>query len=416
MSAPMLPEENTPPRKLFLLGLLASVFAVNVIDVFAPLLYPEIAATFGITVGTAVQLSAFSSLAGVVTGLALSAFSIKFRYKTLLMVGVFSIAVCALGVFLAPNFLFAQIFYALNGVGSVIVGVMVPTLIGELYPLEKKAKRVSWVLATGTMAVLIGNPVTGFIANSGGVTSWRSALLWFMLPAVSISLMLVVLLVPTKPMFKPISFKKVPFLNGYKEVFTNRSTRACLTNTFFGGIYVAVNVFASSFLSNVFAITPAQRSLVVVAGTSRASDCRRVNRRFPSEPSRTKTAYVGNCNPGSHILGLWLSTFHLHPERVGCPYGFRFAATFIGGFTIVAGSNLYLEQVPNFRGTMMSLTSAFNGLGATIGVLIGGTLLNIINNPVLGYPVAMVTLGALGLIGTLNIILFAKDPVKKPSP
>jgi len=141
----VLQEEHPPPRKLFLLGLLASVFAVTVIDVFAPLLYPEIAATFGITVGTAVQLSAFSSIAAVITGLALSAFSIKFRYKSLLMAGVFAVVICVIGVFLAPNFLIAQVFYALNGVGSVIVGVMAPTLVGELYPLDKKAKRISLI-------------------------------------------------------------------------------------------------------------------------------------------------------------------------------------------------------------------------------------------------------------------------------
>jgi len=412
MSAPMPPEENAPPKKMFLLGLLASVFAVNVIDVFAPLLYPEIAESFGITVGTAVQLSAFSSLAGVITGLALSAFSIKFRYKTLLMTGVFAIAVCALGVFLAPNFLFAQIFYALNGVGSVIVGVMVPTLIGELYPLEKKAKRVSWVIATGTMAVLIGNPVTGFIANIGGIASWRSALLWFMLPAASISLLLVVFLVPSKPLFKSLSVKKVPFLKGYKEVFTNRSATACLTNTFFGGIYVAVSVFASSFLNNVFAVTPALRSLVAVASTSLLITGVLAGGFLVNRVGRKRLLW-GTAIPAVifSICGYPLSIFI---PNVWIVLGFRFVATFIGGFTIVAGSNLYLEQVPKFRGTLMSLQSAFNGLGLTIGVLIGGTLLNIINNPVLGYPVAMVTLGALGLVGTLNIILFAKDPVKNP--
>lgn len=60
----------------------------------------------------------------------------------------------------------------------------------------------------------------------------------------------------------------------------------------------------------------------------------------------------------------------------------------------------------------MSLQSAINGFGTTVGVLIGGTMLNLIGDSVLRYPLTMVTLGALGLIGTANIILFAKDPVK----
>ena len=108
--------KQSAPKKIFLLGLLAAIFSTNVIDVLAPLLYPEIAQTFNIQVGTAVQLTAFSAIAGVITGFALSAFSIKIRYKTLLMLGVLCIVFCALGVYLAPSFRIAQIFYALNGV------------------------------------------------------------------------------------------------------------------------------------------------------------------------------------------------------------------------------------------------------------------------------------------------------------
>jgi len=411
MSSPILQEGHASPGRLFLLSLLASVFAVNVIDVFAPLLYPEIAATFGITVGTAIRLSAFSSIAGVVTGLALSAFSIKFRYKTLLMAGVAAIVVCVLGVYLAPDFLFAQVFYSLNGVGSVIVGVMAPTLIGELYPLEKKAKRVSLVVATATLALLIGSPVTGLIANTGGITSWRSALLWFMLPATSISLILVASIVPTKTTFRRLSAaKRAPFLNGYKEVLTNRSATACLTNTFFGGVFAAASTFGPSFLNDVFGITPALRSLVAVAsGVLLVVGV--LTSGFLVDLVGRKRLLWGAAIPAVifSVCGYPLSFFI---PNMWIVLGFRFVGAFLGGFTFVAGSNLYLEQVPNYRGTMMSLQSSINGLGVATGIIVGGTLLNIINNPVLGYPVAMVTLGALGLTGTLNIILFARDPVK----
>ena len=405
----MLQEEHPPPRKLFLLGLLASVFAVTVIDVFAPLLYPEIAATFGITVGTAVQLSAFSSIAAVITGLALSAFSIKFRYKSLLMAGVFAVVICVIGVFLAPTFLIAQVFYALNGVGSVIVGVMAPTLVGELYPLDKKAKRISLILATGTLAIIVGSPVTGFIANTGEVTSWRSALLWFMLPATVISLMLVVFLVPNKPIFKRDA-TSAPFLNGYREVLTNRSAIACIANTFFAGAYFAVSILGSSFLKDVFDISPAQRSLVALTNASLLTAGMLGSGLLVNSVGR-KRLLVGAAIPAVifSICGYPLSIFI---SNVWVVLTFQFLASFIGGFTTTAGSTLYLEQVTKFRGTMMSLTSAFRGIGGAIGVILGGTLLNVINNPIIGYSVAVVTLGAIGLVGTTNIILFAKDPVK----
>jgi predicted MFS family arabinose efflux permease len=412
MSALAQSESNTPPRKLFLIGLLASVFAVNVIDVFAPLLYPEIAATFGITVGTAVQLSAFSALAGGITALVLSAFSIKFRYKTLLMAGVLSIVICTVGVFLAPNFLFAQIFYAFNGVGSMIVGVMAPTLIAEFYPLEKKAKRVSLVLAAGTFALLIGNPVTGFIASTGGVTSWRSVLLWFMLPVTFICLMLVFFLVPSKPASNPLGTKKQPFLNGFKEILTNPSPRACLTNSFFTGVYFSVNIFALSFLKDVFSVTAAFRSLVALTGSSLMISGMLIGGLFVNAVGRKRLLVVAAI-PGIvfSVCGYPLSIFI---PNVWIVLPLRFLSAFIGGFAIIAGSNLVLEQVPKFRGTLMSLTSFLQAMGGATGIIVGGALLNIIGYPIIGYPVAMVTLGVLGLIGTLNIVVFAKDPVKNP--
>jgi predicted MFS family arabinose efflux permease len=406
MSAPIELTENKS-HKSFLVGLLAAVFAVNVIDVFAPLLYPEIAVAFGITIGTAVQLSAFSALAGVITGLALSAFSIRFRYKSLLTAGVFAIVVCALGVFLAPNFFFAQIFYSLNGVGSVIVAVMAPTLIGELYPLEKKAKTTSLVLATGVLALLVGSPVIGIIADTGEVTSWHSALLWFVFPAALICLLLVIIFVPTKTSKLK---RKEPFLNGFKEVFTNRSASACVANGFFAGIFFANNVFAPSFLKDIFSITPTFRSftlmvsaLILVFGVFTGG-------LLVNSVGRKRLLW-GSAIP-SVILSVFCYPLSLIIPNVWIVLGFRFVASFIGGFPLVAGQNLALEQVPKFRGTVMSLQNSFNGIGGAIGILISGTILNVISNSIFGYSVAMITLGALGLVGILNIMLFAKDPVK----
>ena len=148
-----------------------------------------------------------------------------------------------------------------------MVGVMTATLIGELYPLEKKAKRISSVVATSQMAILIGNPITGFIANTGGITGWRTALLWFMLPVTAISLKFsVFLLVPSKPVSAFVQSKKEPFLNGFKEVLTNKSAVAILISTFAVGAFFASNTFAGSFLKYAFALAPFQRSLVAISG------------------------------------------------------------------------------------------------------------------------------------------------------
>jgi predicted MFS family arabinose efflux permease len=410
--------ENAPPKRRFLLGLLSAVFAVNVIDVFVRLLLPEIAATFSITRGVASQLGTFSALAGVITGLALSAFSIVVRYKTLLTGGVLCTLVCVLGVYLAPNFLFAQVFYALNGVGSVIVGVMAPVLIGELYPLEKKAVRVSWIAATAMLALVIGSPITGFIANTGIVTSWLNALLWFMVPTTALCTLLVVLFVPSKPPPTRLGVKREPFMQGYKQVLTNKSARAALTNSFFAGVFLAASFFAAAFLADVFRIDPFVRGLLPILSGSLAIAGMLVGGALVNRIGR-KRLLVNSAIPAIifSVAGYPLSIFI---PNMWVVLSLRFIAAFIGGFPLVAGPNFALELVPKFRGTMLSIGSALSGIGGAFGIFLAGRMLDFVNYPVIGYPIVMVTLGALGTVGILTILIFAKDPVvdqpKPPQP
>ena len=72
---------------------------------------------------------------------------------------------------------------------------------------------------------------------------------------------------------------------------------------------------------------------------------------------------------------------------------------------------LTLEQIPKFRGTMMSLRAAFGGAGSFLGVTLGGISLNMYNYQILG-----IVLGVLGMASITVILLFAKDPYKNPPP
>jgi predicted MFS family arabinose efflux permease len=406
------PTTDSPvPNKLFLLGLLSAVFSIDAIDIFVPLLRPEVAKTFGISTSTAFQLSAYSAIAAVITGLALSAFSTKVRYKTLLMSGVLCTVACTVGVYLAPNFLFAQIFYALNGVGSVAVGVMAPTIIGELYPNDKKAKRISWIMVTGQLSIFVGSPVTGFIANSGGVTSWRNVLLWFEIPTTIICLALVILLVPNKPLQSNLGAKKKPFFDGFRQVLTNKSAVACLVSGFLAAVLSSVNGFAPSFLAEVFRVTPFLRSLVPVAATSLLIAGMLIGGVLVNRVGRKRFALAA-AFPAN------IFTFIGYPITLVIPnvwvlLSFRFTAALIGGMALVAGPLLALDQVPKYRGTVMSLTSALGGIGLASGLFLGSIILNSIDNPAIGYPVTMSILGISGMISTFVILFFAKDPIKE---
>lgn len=400
-------------KKLLLLGILGAVFAVNIIDAFVPLVLPEIAATYGVTLGQAATLTAYSSLAGVATGFVLSAASIKVGYRTLLALGVATTPVCVLGVYLAPSFLIAQVFYALNGVGSVIVAAMYPSLISELYPLNKKATRISWSASTAFIAIIIASPITGFLSSSGSVSSWRSSLLWFLLPATTLCLLFAIFFVPSKTSSHETRMK-APFMNGFKEVLANISARACLTNSLLGSIWLAASVFGSAFYANVFSLSPASRGIIntltigiLVTGLLTGG--------FLVNPVGRKRLMVSSAFTAVVVAVLSYVLMVFVPD-LWLGIGVRSISFFFGGFVFAAGPNLLVEQVPKYRGTVMSLAQGLSGIGVTTGTFVGGAALNFLGTSAQAYSIAIGILGLLGLMGTLVLFLFARDPYKSPQP
>ncbi|MEJ2281426.1 MAG: MFS transporter, partial [Candidatus Bathyarchaeota archaeon] len=102
--------------------------------------------------------------------------------------------------------------------------------------------------------------------------------------------------------------------------------------------------------------------------------------------------------------GLLIAATVLMPNFLGVVI-MSFLAMFVGGFGITAGRSLSLEQAPKSRGTMMSMNEAFWSLGRVIGAVMGGLILG-----QYGYQTLGITLGTFGLIASLIISFFAKDP------
>ena len=81
-------------------------------------------------------------------------------------------------------------------------------------------------------------------------------------------------------------------------------------------------------------------------------------------------------------------------------------------YTAAASSNLTLEQVPQSRGTVMSLSSAFGGVGTAVGIAVAGTVLNLFVDATIGFQTVGLTVGIFASIGSSVIFFFAKDPVR----
>ena len=394
-----------PPSMTFVVVLLVAVFAAAIIDVVIPINILDIAETFSILSGTVAQLNSIIAITSVVTALLLAFFGAGFRYKSLLMIGILFIAFCALGLFLAPSFPIAQLVVPLNGIGSVMIVVTAQTFIGNSYPLAKKAKAIGWVTAAGTLANAVGAPIIGFMTGIGG---WRISLIWFMLPTAILSLIFAFLAFPynlSQPLF---TVNTEPFTRGLKKVLSNKSAVACLVATFFGtsSLFGGV-VFEVTFLRQIFSVTPGFAALMgTLVGTALISVGAVVGGHIVTRIGRKRLAVTAGFSAGLVTL---LAYFM---QNLGAFLSLRWISAFLIGVTVAAASNLMLEQVPQFRGTMMSLSSAFSGLGTAVGIAVVGAVLNLYVDATTGFQALGLTVGAFGFAGTFVYIFFAREPVQ----
>jgi len=382
-------------KKLFLSALAFAVFAAAVIDVMLPLLLTDIAKTFEVPVGTAATISSISAIVGVAIGLFLAVLNMRYRHKSVLVVGVLCISIAALGSYLAPSLLFMQVVYSLNGVGSVMVGATAFAVIGEVYPLEKRGRAVGWIVAAGFLAFTVGAPMTGLLTNFG---NWRTVMLWFNLPLSIASLVFAFAVLPSKTIEIQSPQRTSPLV-GCKQALTNKSAVACLIGIMLASATAAITTFVISFWKYTFSMTTGVGSIITMVNATSAAAGGLVAGRLINRTGRKPLGIVAGFVESIMVfLTFFLPSLALSESvsvvRVWC-YG-MVSASF---------ASLTLEQVPQFRGTMMSLRSAFLGIGSFIGITIGGTVLNTFN-----YQAVGIALGTISFASIIIVLLIAKDP------
>jgi MFS family permease len=79
----------------------------------------------------------------------------------------------------------------------------------------------------------------------------------------------------------------------------------------------------------------------------------------------------------------------------------------LNGMLYSATTNLTLEQLPRFRGTMMSISSATGSLGTAMGTAFGGWLLVTYHYNQLGW-----FMGAFNVVAVLIYYFITKDPTR----
>ncbi len=383
--------------KLFLPSLMLAGFATQPAETILSLLLIDIAESFDAPVGTMGQIRTTAAVLTLISAVSMGVLSVKMRHKTLLLAGLGCFIASGIGCSLARDYPTMLFTYSLSGIGLAMVSPMAFALIGRHVPLEKRANATGYFIAGNASSYVVGGPVLSYLTQIGG---WRYSFLFYMLPIAVAGAVFSWLGVPSED--SPSSGES-SYIDGAKTVLSNRSVLACLS----GGLlakatWQGVLSYGISFYRDRFQLSRGWASLVlsgialtfIVGVLGSGWFINRFGR-------KTVTFY-------SFLLTGLFSVFYMDLPLLMVSVAVILVMSLVSGFRRNAGQSLSLEQVPRYRGSMMSLSTAGDSLGSALGAGLGGLVLT-----AEGYWMVGLALGVLGVLSSLIIRLYAVDPTEK---
>jgi DHA1 family inner membrane transport protein len=391
---------DAPVDRLFLPSLMLAGFATQPAETILSLLLIDIAESFDTPVGTMGQIRTTAAILTLISAVGMGVLSVKMRHKTLLLAGLGCFIASGIGCSLARNYTAMLAAYSLSGVGLAMVGPMAFALIGRHVPLEKRANATAYFIAGNASSFMVGGPVLSYLTRVGG---WRYAFLFYMLPIAAAGAALIWLGVPSEE--SRSSGGAGSYMDGVKMLLSNGSVLACLL----GGLlakatWQGVISYGVSFYRDRFQLSRGWASLVL-SGIALAfifgvlGSGRLINRL-----GRKTVTFA------SFLLTGLVSVFYMNLPLFTVSVAVIIVMSVVSGLRRNAGQSLSLEQVPRYRGSMMSLSAAGDSLGSALGAGLGGLALT-----AGGYWLVGLVLGVLGVLSSLIIRLYAVDPTEKPA-
>jgi len=394
----------TSSGKLFVLSLSLAFFSTYMIELLTGLYLVDIAIEFfgssnPISIANASQLVTISSVAAVFAGFAVGIISVRFSHKMLLLLGISCVAIGILGCYLAEAFIFMEIFYSIEGIGTMVVGAMSFALVGEYLALNKRGKATGWIVAGGPIGGILANLVASIFFKEMWA-SWRPFLLWFALPISLVALVSVYFGVPSSSRRFTRRTGIEAYFSSFKQVFLKKSAAGCLIGNMIRQAGFAWGVFSITFFRTHFGISLELGTLISLGGAvvftlAILIGGQLVNRIGRKRLLVTTLIFSSPFLPLiAFIPNLWIAL----------------AINWIGSFIYAMGFpgsvNLTLEQTPEFRGTMMSMSSIFITLGLGLGTALGGTILALSEN----YLAVILTFITLQFTAAAIYFFLTKDP------
>jgi predicted MFS family arabinose efflux permease len=391
--------------KPFLGALLIAGLSIGISNYIISLFAVDIALTFfgssdAVAIASVTQLTTFNSAIEILFAFVMTYLAICFRHKRLLLFGSSLVLISAIGSVFAPNLLSLQFFYTLEGVGSIIASIMVYTIIGDYLPPEKKAKAIGYLNAVGACGSLIVILLITFVSSIQG---WRFSFMIVAAPLSLIACILTIVLIPSIER-KENQTKSNSYVTSLKQIFKNKSARACLLASIFTVAGSQVAIFATAFYRTRFGLSKEWTGLIfeiaIIMFIVAPLTAGWLVNKFGAKRMSIISAL---------LAALFVSLFFFVPNVWGAVF-LDMAHVWFAATSIVSFASLIIDQIPDLRGTLLSLNSLSNNLGTAIATASGGILLVLTNGM---YASIGLAFGIATVIGVVIIAFFAVDINKK---
>ena len=400
-----------PVGRFFVSALIMAFFAITIPQQIAGLLSLDIAKTFFPTnflvgsspelqasaIGAVSQIVTINSIFEVLFAFIVGVVAVRLSHRLLLIGGVVLIIFSAVGCYLAPTLWMLGIFFAIEGAGSVIVGIMGMTLVGEFLPFSRKSKTVSYLIGATSAAAVVSAPIILLITNFGG---WRLNFLLFTMPLSIFGLLLLFYALPkTQIKLKDISSENV-YLRSFKQVLLNRSAAFCLIGGALGSS-ATIGTFAMAYYRQQLGLPLDFATFVLFGASLMYVVASLVIGRFVNLVGARILALVA-----AFLNGVFIIIFFFMPTW-WIAFPLDMIHIWFGAAVFIAFSCLALDQVPNHRATMMSMRSVFAGVGGAVGAALAGLMLIVFGS----YQTVGISFGIMS-IASAGAFFLTKDPTK----
>ena len=387
-------ETKSFKSRLFVPSLVLSAFATQPPNMITSLLLIEIGLSFGVPVGVSGQLRTISSIMGVIIALTLGVLNQRFNSKSIMIAGELMLVLSAFGCAYASSFNSLLIAYSIAGIGITMITPMMNTIIGNNVPQEDRPRVLGLSAAGNSGAYVICSPLIGYIS---GIYVWRVVFLILMLPVSFLTLVTSFIGLPSEKIIRKVSIQQLT--EGYKAVLGNRSAFFSLLGTmlswtaFLGSLTYMMSYFrqelqvALGLAGILFAVLALSKMLGHLT-------IGRVIKRFGRKNTVVGSIFAMTILSCGYLLVdiLWLSLF------------FSCFSCLMAGYMHSSVDSLNIEQLKEYRGSMMSLSFAFYTLGGVLGAGLGGYALMIG-----GYRVLAALIGVFGLVSGYVFHQFTRE-------